>query len=218
MDFWTDVRDWLGGWPMEFVSTSAMLSMIRAMGLRCVALYRNGGNTEFALTRPAGVARWTAGRVCEKLELGEFEEDLEGQIFSLQLEFYYWPSNSTSPRRWWFLPLPDWMREYSDGLANPQKNRLLLLNDLGDPFGYPTSHFARPDALRDLTLSFYAFWDGMVYISPQHQHDASDPRPRGVPMYMHESLWLEACLLPEAELSQTQEAEVYARARQAGLS
>ena len=62
MDFWTDVRDWLGGWPMEFISASDMFSFAHRAGLRCVGVQRNGGNTEFTLTRPAGVARWTAGR------------------------------------------------------------------------------------------------------------------------------------------------------------
>ena len=62
----------LGAIQTRFVSTSAVLSFIRSTGLRCVGVRRNGGNTEFALTRPGkGVARWTAGRVCEGLKLGE---------------------------------------------------------------------------------------------------------------------------------------------------
>ena len=64
--------DTLGAIHTRFVSTSAVLSFIRSTGLRCVGVRRNGGNTEFALTRPGkGVARWTAGRVCEGLKLGE---------------------------------------------------------------------------------------------------------------------------------------------------
>ena len=62
----------LGAIRTRFVSTSAVLSFVRSTGLRCVGVRRNGGNTEFALTRPGkGVARWTAGRVCEGLKLGE---------------------------------------------------------------------------------------------------------------------------------------------------
>ena len=51
--------DTLGAIHTRFVSTSAVLSFIRSTGLRCVGVRRNGGNTEFALTRPGkGVARW----------------------------------------------------------------------------------------------------------------------------------------------------------------
>ncbi|CAK0898333.1 unnamed protein product, partial [Prorocentrum cordatum] len=57
MDFWTDVRDFLGGWPMQFASASQVLAFARRSGLRCVGIRRYGGNTEFSLARPAGVAR-----------------------------------------------------------------------------------------------------------------------------------------------------------------
>ena len=207
MDFWTDVRDWLGGWPTEFVSTSAVLSFIRSTGLRCVGVRRNGGNTEFAFTRQQGLVRWTAERRCESLE--KFEEDVEGKFFSLQQRLYYWPPGESCERRWWFSPLPEWMRDHSDGEANPQKNRLLLITRSGEPFGYPAAHFARPDSLRDVRLSFFAFWEGRAYMSPgQRAGNGGLLKTSG----------LKACLLPVAELSREEEQEIVARAQQAGLS
>ena len=134
----------------------------------------------------------------------EFEEDLTGTFFALQQKLYYWPLNTTSPRRWWSSALPQWMWNHSDDYVEPQKDRLLLLGASGEPFGYPTAHFARPDALKDGRNAFYSFWDGRVYVSPE----AEVPSVAG----------LQACLLPAAELTQIQETEVYGRATRAGLS
>ena len=205
MDFWTDVRDWLGGWPMEFVSSSSVLVFAKRAGLRCISMRRNGGNTEFAFTRPAGVERWTAAQRCERLS--GFEEDTEGSFFQVQQYFYAWPDGSSSPRSWWFCRLPESMREHSDGRAEPQKSRLLLMTDEG-PFGYPSAQFARPDSLADRQLSFHAFWEGFAYMSPG---ELSLPPNRD---FRSE---LRVCLLPPAELSLVQEAKINAQAQQAGL-
>lgn len=224
MDFWTDVRDWLGGWPTEFVSTSAMLSFVKHTGLRCVHVRRNGGNTEFALTKPGpGVQRWTAGRICEDLE---FQEDFTQTLPLLQQSLYHWPETmqETMERRWWISRLPDWMRNYSDGNDNPQKDRLLLIRKSGEPFGYPSAQFARPDSIRDLRLSLYAFWEGFAYISPGTPDDwMGDSIPKGVPFRVKgdtadTDTQLRACLLPLAEVSLQQEAEIRVLATEAGLT
>ena len=220
MDFWTDVRDWLGGWPTEFVSTNAMLSFVKHTGLRCVHVRRNGGNTEFAFTRPAGVKRWTAGRSCEDLE---FQEDFTQTLPLLQQSLYHWPPQmEETMRRWWFSKLPDWMRNYSDGNDNPQKDRLLLIRKSGEPFGYPSAQFARPDSIRDLRLSLYAFWEGFAYISPGNPDDRTgDSIPKGVPFRVKGDIrdtdTLQACLLPLAEVSLQEEAEIQVLATEAGL-
>ena len=216
MEFWTDVRDWLGGWPTEFISTSAMLSFARRMGLHCINVRRNGGNTEFAFTRPAGWLRWTAGRSC--LLLDGFQEDVTGSFLQLQQKLYHWPIGASSERRWWLASLPESMRQHSDGDAVPQKNRLLLVTRSGEPFGYPTAQFARPDSVRDLRLSLYSFWEGLAYVSPGQV--TVGPSPRGVPWEdrAQEPLsGLQACLLPVAELSPAEEAEIRARGHEAGL-
>ena len=216
MDFWTDVRDWLGGWPTEFVSTSAMLSFAKRTGLRCINVRRNGGNTEFSFTRPSGVVRWTTGRSC--LPLVDFREDLTGNFTRLQQKFYHWPQDASASRRWWFSSLPEPMREHSDGDTDPQKNRLLLVTKSGEPFGYPTSHFARPDSVRDLRLSLYAFWDGLAFVSPGEIGKVPEaPAARGVPWTSEDISGLQVCLLPPAELSSEQEQEIYSRGRQVGL-
>ena len=48
MEFLTDVRDWLGGWPMEFSSADEVTELCeRELGLELVKIRMGEGNTEF---------------------------------------------------------------------------------------------------------------------------------------------------------------------------
>ena len=51
MAYWTDIRDWLGGWPMEFASKQETLSFCDGIGLRLVNMKTGEGNTEYLLAR-----------------------------------------------------------------------------------------------------------------------------------------------------------------------
>lgn len=72
MDFWTDIRDWLGGWPMEFADESELCRQVQNDGEFSLLRMNTGeGNTEFLFRRssagnadldadsPAGLA-WNA--------------------------------------------------------------------------------------------------------------------------------------------------------------
>lgn len=72
MDFWTDIRDWLGGWPMEFVDEAVLCRQVQNDGEFSLLRMDTGeGNTEFLFRRastgnatvdahsPAGLA-WDA--------------------------------------------------------------------------------------------------------------------------------------------------------------
>lgn len=212
MDFWTDVRDWLGGWPMEFASASAVLAFARRSGLRCVGVRRYGGNTEFALTRPPGVARWTAGRVCAPLE-GGWREDARGEFFRVQGTLFHWPQGAVSPRSWWVAELPRSMLEHSDGMKGPQRDRLLLVTEAGEPFGYPSAQWARPEATRDPGLSLFGTWEGEVYASPAELALGGGP----LPPPLEALAGLRVCLLPDAELSPEEVATVRAQSAEMGF-
>ena len=60
MDFWTDVRDWLGGWPMEFVKEDdCVVFCQKKLGLEALLVNTGEGNTEFVF-RPEGARNyWT---------------------------------------------------------------------------------------------------------------------------------------------------------------
>ncbi len=52
MDFMTDVRDWLGGWPTEFSSVPEVMDFANnQLGLELVNLHTGEGNSEFLLVK-----------------------------------------------------------------------------------------------------------------------------------------------------------------------
>ncbi len=58
MDYWTDIRDWLGGWPMEFVKERELFLFARdRLDLELLDCITGAGNTEF-LFRSAGCANY----------------------------------------------------------------------------------------------------------------------------------------------------------------
>ena len=60
MDFWTDIKDWLGGWPIEFASYAEVDAWGRANGLTIVNASVGEGCTEYILADPAHNAQWKA--------------------------------------------------------------------------------------------------------------------------------------------------------------
>lgn len=61
MNFLTDIHDWLGGWPMEFVHEAEFVRDMRAeLSMELLRMDTGRGNTEF-LFRPAGCSNvWNA--------------------------------------------------------------------------------------------------------------------------------------------------------------
>jgi 2-polyprenyl-3-methyl-5-hydroxy-6-metoxy-1,4-benzoquinol methylase len=58
MEFWTDVRDWLGGWPMDFLKESEVVQFAEArLGLELLDMITGEGNTEFVF-RPIGAQNY----------------------------------------------------------------------------------------------------------------------------------------------------------------
>jgi 2-polyprenyl-6-hydroxyphenyl methylase/3-demethylubiquinone-9 3-methyltransferase len=51
MAYWTDIRDWLGGWPMEFAGDEETVSFCEGIGLELVHMMIGEGNTEYLFTR-----------------------------------------------------------------------------------------------------------------------------------------------------------------------
>ena len=52
MAWYTDVKDWLGGWPMEFCWDQDVTDRARELGLEQTRIQTGEGNTEFLFTRP----------------------------------------------------------------------------------------------------------------------------------------------------------------------
>lgn len=53
MSMFTDIRDWLGGWPMEFVYDKDAISFVEGMGFKLDQIATGQANTEFLFVRNA---------------------------------------------------------------------------------------------------------------------------------------------------------------------
>lgn len=51
MSYLTDIRDWLGGWPMEFVKDADAVAFCETLGLSLVRMKTGEANTEFLFRR-----------------------------------------------------------------------------------------------------------------------------------------------------------------------
>src|SRR5262249_11962038 len=59
MTFWTDVRDWLGGYPMDFAGfRGTFLFCERTLNLQLVNCAAGEGNTEYLFTRISENEQW----------------------------------------------------------------------------------------------------------------------------------------------------------------
>jgi len=59
MHYWTDVRDWLGGWPMEFVHENDVLQFCdQKFGLEWLDMRTGEGCTEYLLQKQNSKADW----------------------------------------------------------------------------------------------------------------------------------------------------------------
>jgi hypothetical protein len=51
MAYWTDIRDWLGGWPMDFAGNQETVTFCEGIDLQLVRMKTGEGNTEYLFTR-----------------------------------------------------------------------------------------------------------------------------------------------------------------------
>ena len=51
MNIFTDIRDWLGGWPMEFVCDADVVAFCQRLGFRLENIATGHANTEFLFVR-----------------------------------------------------------------------------------------------------------------------------------------------------------------------
>jgi SAM-dependent methyltransferase len=56
MNLFTDIRDWLGGWPMQFVWDAEAVTFVEDRGFRLKAIATGEANTEFLFERPASAS------------------------------------------------------------------------------------------------------------------------------------------------------------------
>lgn len=153
MDFWTDIRDWLGGWPMEFAHEQDILRLCREeCGLEPLRLNSGEGNTEF-LFRPKACANyWDA--ILAQREV----HPLPGEIRHEAGHMYA-------------VHAPD-LAEQADNNGCERRSTLTLFED-GLPLGY---RHAQKIGIERAGEGRYLHWGDTLYFSSS---DSSDPRSNG---------------------------------------
>ncbi len=153
MSFWTDVRDWLGGYPMEFAGNEETKAFCRdRLGLELLNIYAGEGNTEFLFRRQGSPNYWDAVRASTRLVA------LEGP-FSHRNGHAYQAS------------LPDHADSADDG-EHPRRSRLMVYED-DQPIGF--AHQTHVD-IENHGGGRYSHWRETLIFSAT---DGTDPNNNG---------------------------------------
>ncbi len=153
MSYWTDVRDWLGGYPMEFAGIRETKEFCRdRLGLELLNISAGEANTEY-LFRKAGVSSYW-DQVMTKHETEMLAPPFvhrKGQAWSLTL-----PQHAGT----------------GDDLQEPRRSRLMLFED-GVPLGF--AHQTHAD-IEGHGGGRYSHWKDLLIFSTT---DGSDPNTNG---------------------------------------
>jgi hypothetical protein len=155
MTFWTDVRDWLGGYPMDFASLRETQDFCKhELSLDLVNVATGQGCSEYLFCQPAQNAAW------RPIVEGRALIPLTGP-FAAQGGACYAAS----------LPSPD-MEQQADHPADPYRSPLMLYED-GRLLGFRHSIH---DHIRTYGKGRFSHWGQGIYFAAT---DNSDPNTNG---------------------------------------
>jgi SAM-dependent methyltransferase len=153
MTYWTDVRDWLGGWPMDFASLHETQQFCaREFGFSLVNLKTGEGCTEYIFTRPGRNLFWDTIASSRRQKL------LSGPFVHLRGKAYH-------------APLPD-LASSADHGGELRRSQLMLYED-GAMLGL--AHSVHDHVARFAGGRFSHWGDSLVFSSS----DGSDPNTNG---------------------------------------
>jgi SAM-dependent methyltransferase len=153
MSFWTDVKDWLGGWPMEFAGIAETKAFCdHRLGLDLLNISAGEGNTEYLFRKKGAKNYWDDVRAGLRVEplTGPFEHR-GGYAWSIRL--------ATDPR-------------VADNKENRRRSRLMLYED-GVPVGFGHIPHAQIKAYGN---GRYSHWEEELILSTT---DNTDPNKNG---------------------------------------
>jgi SAM-dependent methyltransferase len=153
MSYWTDVRDWLGGYPMEFAGIEETKKFCRdRLGLEMLNISAGQANTEYLFRQRDVRNYWDAVEASRQLE-------------ALNPPFRHRGGYS------WIADLPSHWAD-GDDMRNPQRSRLMLFED-DLPVGF--SHQTHAD-IQAHGGGRYSHWKDTLIFSAT---DNSDPNTNG---------------------------------------
>lgn len=148
MTFWTDVRDWLGGYPMDFAGFKDTVSFCKRMGLDLVNCQAGEGNTEYLFARLAANRQWA------EIDQKRKRIPLSGPYVSGERYLYT-------------IPL-EHLKDVADSLSFPRRSRLMLYED-GNPLGLAHNPL---ETIRSFGLGRFCHWEDQLYFSAS---DSTNP-------------------------------------------
>jgi hypothetical protein len=153
MELWTDVRDWLGGWPMDFLKESEVVEFAEScLDLELLDMITGEGNTEFVF-QPIGAHNYW--------------DDLLKQYIIEELSPPYYHNESYC----WMALLPH-LGDFADGEEWPTRSNLRLLED-----GKQLAFAHAPNiAIQKGGEGRYSHWRDKLYFSTS---DNSNPNTNG---------------------------------------
>ncbi len=153
MEIWTDMRDWLGGWPMEFVKEYDFLRFAtERLKLDLLDMHTGEGNTEFIL-RPA-----SARNYWDAILKNRRTEPLPGPF-------------QRQAGSCWSFPLPH-LQSIADSVSDQRKSSLRLFEN-GQMLDYAHSLH---DWISRGGHGRYSHWNDALLFSTS---DNSDPNTNG---------------------------------------
>ncbi len=154
MDFWIDIKDWLGGWPIEFASYREVDAWGARHGLTIVNAIVGEGCTEYILADPACNEQW-----------GAIERRRQAERKPLVGPFQHLDGLS------WVAPMPH-LQGRCDQARTPRGSTLMLY-DRDRPFGLP--HFMHAHIARYGEGRFAHWLDTVIFSTPDGSNPNDDP-------------------------------------------
>jgi 2-polyprenyl-3-methyl-5-hydroxy-6-metoxy-1,4-benzoquinol methylase len=154
MSYWTDVRDWLGGWPMEFAGIAETKQFCsQQLDLELLHMDAGEANTEYLFQRRGARNWWNAVRSQRILvPLTRPFERVAGHCWRTRLDGRF--------------------ASGCDCCTHPRRSELLLFED-GIPVGF--SHQSH-QFIQDHGTGRYAHWNDYLFFAAT---DNSDPNTNG---------------------------------------
>ena len=153
MSFWTDVRDWLGGYPMEFAGFRETMEFCKAkLGLDLVNAKTGEGCTEYLFTYLGESARW------REVEAARVRYPMHGTFKALKGAAFAFPAPQ--------------LAAFADNSSAPARSRIMIYED-GKPLGLAHS------SLNDIFAyggGRFTHWIDRIVFSAS---DNSDPNRNG---------------------------------------
>jgi SAM-dependent methyltransferase len=153
MSFWTDVKDWLGGWPMEFAGTAETRAFCAdRLGLELLNISTGEANTEYLFRKRGARNYW------DEVMAAQTVEPLDGPF--IHRGGHAWVAQLARHA------------DTSDTNEQPRRSRLMLYED-GAPLGLAHALHAHIEAYGG---GRYSHWNDTLIFSTS---DNSDPNAPG---------------------------------------